>query len=99
MRRQNATRFHLNLLTEDINARATSATHFLQQFSRIIFYVFTPFLFQISAGALVDIAQHKPEAVVDAGAICHLVHGLENQDPKLKVSIFFGNIVEQKDQQ
>lgn len=40
---------------------------------------------QISAGALVDLAQHKPEAVVDAGAICHLVHGLENQDPKLKV--------------
>ncbi|XP_004931445.1 sperm-associated antigen 6 isoform X1 [Bombyx mori] len=42
---------------------------------------------QISAGALVDLAQHKPEAVVDAGAISHLVHGLENQDPKLKRSI------------
>ncbi|KAI8426314.1 hypothetical protein MSG28_005187 [Choristoneura fumiferana] len=41
---------------------------------------------QISAGALVDLAQHKPEAVVDAGAICHLVRGLENQDPKLKRS-------------
>ncbi|CAH0694218.1 unnamed protein product [Spodoptera exigua] len=41
---------------------------------------------QIAAGALVDLAQHKPEAVVDAGAICHLVHGLENQDPKLKRS-------------
>lgn len=43
------------------------------------------YLFQIAAGALVDLAQHKPEAVVNAGAICHLVHGLENQDPKLKV--------------
>ncbi|XP_031768532.1 sperm-associated antigen 6-like isoform X4 [Galleria mellonella] len=41
---------------------------------------------QISAGALVDLAQHKPEAVVDAGSICHLVRGLENQDPKLKRS-------------
>ncbi|XP_034831081.1 sperm-associated antigen 6-like [Maniola hyperantus] len=41
---------------------------------------------QIAAGALVDLAQHKPEAVVDAGAICHLVRGLENQDPKLKRS-------------
>ncbi|XP_028036326.1 sperm-associated antigen 6-like isoform X2 [Bombyx mandarina] len=41
---------------------------------------------QISAGALVDLAQHKPEAVVDAGAISHLVHGLENQDPKLKLA-------------
>ncbi|XP_063535167.1 sperm-associated antigen 6-like isoform X1 [Cydia strobilella] len=41
---------------------------------------------QITAGALVDLAQHKPEAVVDAGAICHLVRGLENQDPKLKRS-------------
>lgn len=34
-----------------------------------------------------DLAQHKPEAVVDAGAICHLVRGLENQDPKLKVKL------------
>ncbi|XP_047993738.1 sperm-associated antigen 6-like isoform X2 [Leguminivora glycinivorella] len=41
---------------------------------------------QITAGALVDLAQHKPEAVVDAGAICHLVRGLENQDPKLKLA-------------
>ncbi|CAH2244490.1 jg17966 [Pararge aegeria aegeria] len=41
---------------------------------------------QIAAGALVDLAQHKPEAVVDTGAICHLVRGLENQDPKLKRS-------------
>ncbi|XP_046968416.1 sperm-associated antigen 6-like isoform X1 [Vanessa cardui] len=41
---------------------------------------------QIVAGALVDLAQHKPEAVVDAGAICHLVRGLENQDSKLKRS-------------
>ncbi|XP_032520539.2 sperm-associated antigen 6-like isoform X1 [Danaus plexippus] len=41
---------------------------------------------QIAAGALVDLAQHKPEAVVDAGAVCHLVRGLENQDPKLKRS-------------
>lgn len=36
-----------------------------------------------------DLAQHKPEAVVDAGAICHLVRGLENQDPKLKVVTHF----------
>ncbi|CAK1586273.1 unnamed protein product [Parnassius mnemosyne] len=42
---------------------------------------------QITAGALVDLAQHKPEAVVDAGAICHLVRGLDNQDPKLKRSV------------
>ncbi|KAL4703294.1 hypothetical protein ACJJTC_015426 [Scirpophaga incertulas] len=41
---------------------------------------------QVCAGALVDLAQHKPEAVVDAGAICHLVRALENQDPKLKRS-------------
>ncbi|KPJ14295.1 Sperm-associated antigen 6 [Papilio machaon] len=41
---------------------------------------------QITAGALVDLAKHKPEAVVDAGSICHLVRGLDNQDPKLKRS-------------
>lgn len=44
--------------------------------------------FKITASALVDLAQHKPEAVVDAGAICHLVRSLENQDPKLKVCLF-----------
>lgn len=42
---------------------------------------------QITAGALVDLAKHKPEAVVDAGSICHLVRGLDNQDPKLKVHL------------
>ncbi|XP_041986246.1 sperm-associated antigen 6-like [Aricia agestis] len=44
---------------------------------------------QITAGALVDLAQHKPDAIAESGAICHLVRGLENQDPKLKRRIFY----------
>lgn len=41
---------------------------------------------QITAGALVDIATYKPEAVAEAGVIPHLVRTLDNQDPKLKVN-------------
>lgn len=51
---------------------------------------------QITAGALVDLAQHKPEAVVDAGAICHLVRGLDNQDPKLKVNLIIKTCTQRK---
>ncbi|GBP19896.1 Sperm-associated antigen 6 [Eumeta japonica] len=41
----------------------------------------------IAAGALVDLAQQKPEAVVEAGAIFHLVRSLDNQDAKLKRNV------------